>query len=73
MAEWEEVLTEPPVGGYGSLVHRLRVPGGYLYKETTMYVRGLLGPRFTTSMAFVPDPPKSELYDTLVHELGHRG
>ncbi len=56
---WEEVLSERPVGGYGSLVHRLRVPGGYLYKETTMYVGGLFGPKFTTSMAFVPDQPKS--------------
>lgn len=52
---WEEVHKDGPVDGYACLVHRMRVPGGYIYKDTTMYLRGLLAPKFSTSMVFVPD------------------
>jgi hypothetical protein len=52
---WEEISKDGPIDGYASIVHRMRVAGGYIYKDTTMYLRGLLGPKFTTSLVFVPD------------------
>jgi hypothetical protein len=57
--QWEELQTERPTSGYATLLHRMRVPGGYVYKDTTMYLRGLFGPKFTTSLVFVPDPSKT--------------
>jgi hypothetical protein len=57
--QWEELQAERPTDGYATLLHRMSVPGGYIYKDTTMYLRGLFGPKFTTSLAFVPDPPKA--------------
>jgi hypothetical protein len=52
---WEELQAERAVDGYATLLHRMRVPGRYIYKDTTMYLRGFLGPKFTTSLVFVPD------------------
>ena len=57
--QWEELQAERPTSGYATLLHRMRVPGGYVYKDTTMYLSGLFGPKFTTSLVFVPDPPKA--------------
>ena len=56
--EWEELHSEQPVDGYATLTHRMRVAGGYIYKDTTMYLRGIFRPKFTTALVFVPDPPK---------------
>jgi hypothetical protein len=33
----------------------MKVPGGYLYNAVVMYLRGWSSPKFSNSMAFVPD------------------
>jgi hypothetical protein len=30
---WEQVSKEGPIEGYATLTYRMKVPGGYLYKE----------------------------------------
>jgi hypothetical protein len=52
--EWEQLQAERPTSGYATLLHRMAVPGGYIYKDTTMYLRGMFGPKFTTSLASFP-------------------
>jgi hypothetical protein len=51
---WEQVNMERPVGGYGTLTFRMRVPGGYLYKDVTMDFNGWGRTKFQVAMAFVP-------------------
>jgi hypothetical protein len=53
---WKQVDMERPVDGYGALTFRMRVPGGYLYKDVTMDMGGWGRAKFQTAMAFVPDP-----------------
>ena len=57
-ASMGRIAAERPTDGYATLLHRMRVPGGYIYKDTTMYLRGFFGPKFTTSLVFVPDTAK---------------
>jgi hypothetical protein len=52
---WENINMEKPAGGYSSLTFRMRVPGGFLYKDVTMDHGGWSRPKFVVAMAFVPD------------------
>lgn len=56
---WEEIQQEKPMQEYASMLHRMRVEGGYIYKHTTMYAGGLFGSKFSTSVVFVPDERRS--------------
>lgn len=54
---WEHVNPNETGGmGFISVVHRMKVPGGWLYHTTLMKRRFLVMFTLHTSMAFVPEP-----------------
>lgn len=55
--EWEDVGPVQHGGGFATVVHRMKVPGGYLYHCAVMHSGWFRRTKVHTSMAFVPTPP----------------
>ncbi len=53
----EEVYNNHVLGEYGELIHRFRVPGGWIYTHTIQLFGGWRTKRHVMD-TFVPDPPR---------------
>jgi hypothetical protein len=55
-AQWEKVSTQTDARGAGSVVHRISVPGGWIYSVAFSRKRWLRGLETHISTVFVPTP-----------------
>jgi hypothetical protein len=54
-SDWEEVHSGA-LGGFATLVHRMSVPGGWIYFNSVIRTRFFGRDQFFGSTVFVPDP-----------------
>jgi hypothetical protein len=56
----EEVYNNHVLGEYGELIHRFRVPGGWIYTHSIQFFGGWRTKPAHVVDTFVPDPPRAE-------------
>ena len=57
---WEQVHSEITTEiGHAALMHRMKVPGGWIYMHTTIKTRRWIGDQYLKSLVFVPEPKEN--------------